>query len=100
MVVRVDSDEVTGFLEICVIPPASHFGNAERVADWLGIKEETRKQLYRAILEVVHARVIDLKEGERFEGVEGTGVSIEHPIIGLKNYQSNMQERNVQAAVE
>ena len=48
-----------------------------------GIHEDTREQLYRAILEVVHARVFNLKEGENFEGVKGSCNGVEYPIIGL-----------------
>ena len=100
LVIRGNSDSATGFLEVRVIATAAHYRNSERLADWPGIKEETRKQLYRAILEVVHARIFNLKEGESFEGVRGKCNDIEHPIIGLKKYQNVMQERHAQAAVE
>ena len=100
LVIRGSSSAATGFLEIRVIPTSPRFDHSERLADWPGIQEDTRKQLYRAILEVVHARIFNIKEGENFEGVRGSCNGIHFPIIGLKNYQNTMQERHVQVAKE
>ena len=100
LVIRGGSDAATGFLEIRVIPTSPRFDNAEGVADWPGIHEDTREQLYRAILEVVHARVFNLKEGENFEGVKGSCNGVEYPIIGLRDYQNMMQERHIQVSNE
>ena len=100
LVIRGSSNAATGFLEIRVIPTSPRFDHAERLADWPGIQEDTRQQLYRAILEVVHARVFNLKEGENFEGVRGSCNGIYYPITGLRSYQNMMQERHAQVAKE